>query len=117
MSDAKGDTVENVILNHNFCRGLDSWHPNGCEAYVVPSESGNAKGMPMNLCGGYAVVTKRKECWHGLEQDITSRITTGSVYKVSALVGVSSCEGPANVVATLKLEYKRSDTQFLFIQR
>jgi len=117
MSDAKSDVVENVILNHNFSQGLDSWHPNGCEAYVVPPESGNAKRIPMNLRSGYAVVTNRKQCWHGLEQDITSRVTPGSVYKVSATVGVSSCEGASDVLATLKLEYKGSDTQFLFIQR
>lgn len=117
MSDAKSAVMENVILNHNFSQGLDSWHPNNCEAYIMPPESGIAQGMPMNLGGGFAVVTNRKECWQGLEQDITSRVSPGCLYKVSAIVGVLGCEGSPDVLATLKLECKGSNTQYLFIQR
>lgn len=117
MSDAKSAVMENVILNHNFSQGLDSWHPNNCEAYIMPPESGIAQRMPMNLGGGFAVVTNRKECWQGLEQDITSRVSPGCLYKVSAIVGVLGCEGSSDVLATLKLECKGSNTQYLFIQR
>lgn len=67
----------------------------------------------------YAFITNRKECWQGLEQDITSRVSSGSTYTVSARVGVSG--GPihdyADVVATLKLEYHNSATNYMFIAR
>lgn len=116
-SNTNCDVMENIIVNHNFSQGLDSWHPNSCEAYVVPPQSGNAEGMSTNLGGGYVVVTNRKECWQGLEQDIASRVSPGSPYTVSACVGVSGCEGSSDVLATLKLEYKGSNTQYLFIGR
>ncbi|CAH9128661.1 unnamed protein product [Cuscuta epithymum] len=97
----------NIILNHNFTEGLNSWHHNCCEAFLVPAGVEN-----------YVVVTNRKECWQGLEQDITNRVSIGSTYTVSAYVGVSGAiQVSSDVQATLKLEYRDSSTTYVFIGR
>ncbi|CAH9128665.1 unnamed protein product [Cuscuta epithymum] len=97
----------NIILNHNFTEGLNSWHHNCCEAFLVPA------GVE-----SYVVVTNRKECWQGLEQDITNRVSIGSTYRVSAYVGVSGAVGvSSDVQATLRLEYRDSSTTYVFIGR
>lgn len=98
----------NVILNDYFSYGLYLWHPNCCDAFVVPA--GYHEGLVA------AVVTNHKESWHGLEQDITSRVSEGLTYRVSACVGVSSTsQGSIQVIATLKLVYENSQMKFLFI--
>lgn len=103
MANSSGSQGTNIIQNHNFSGGLHSWHPNCCESWVVSAESGDC----------YAMVTNRKECWQGLEQDITSRVTPGSTYSVSACVGVSgSLQGSADVLATLRLEHQDSATTY-----
>lgn len=108
----------NIILNHDFSRGLHSWNLNCCNGSVVSAESGFLEGISAKSGGNYAVITNRKECWQGLEQDITSRVSLGSTYSVSACVGVSgSLQGSAVVQATLKLEYQGSATSYLFIGR
>ncbi|XP_021888800.1 uncharacterized protein LOC110807838 isoform X2 [Carica papaya] len=108
--------ADNIVVNYDFSSGLHSWHPNCCECFVVSAESGNPHGMPARPGGNYAVVTNRKECWQGLEQDITSRLSPGSTYSISAYVGVwAHAPGSAEVLATLKLEFKDSATKFLFI--
>lgn len=108
----------NIILNHDFSRGLHSWNLNCCNGSVVSAESGFLEGISVKSGGNYAVITNRKECWQGLEQDITSRVSLGSTYSVSACVGVSgSLQGSAVVQATLKLEYQGSATSYLFIGR
>ncbi|KAG4379347.1 hypothetical protein AAZX31_17G218400 [Glycine max] len=72
----------------------------------------------MDLDANYAVITDRKECWQGLEQDITNKISIGSTYTVSACVGVSGVsQGSSDVLATLKLEHHDSATRYLFIGR
>ncbi|KAE8657035.1 Glycosyl hydrolase family 10 protein / carbohydrate-binding domain-containing protein isoform 2 [Hibiscus syriacus] len=71
----------------------------------------------LKLCSGgnYAVVKIRTEHWQGLEQDVTSRISPGCTYLVSARVGVSEpLSGSTNVTA-LKLENHGSSTSYLFI--
>ncbi|XVE55689.1 hypothetical protein DITRI_Ditri03aG0178600 [Diplodiscus trichospermus] len=106
----------NIIANHDFSNGLHSWHPNCCKGFVVSAESGNPTGMSAKSGGNYAVVTNRTECWQGLEQDITGRISPGSTYSVSACVGVSGpLSGSTDVLATLKLENCGSATSHLFI--
>lgn len=106
----------NVLLNHDFSGGLNSWHLNCCNGYVI--EAGSQGGVSMGKDGNYAVITDRKECWQGLEQDITDRISIGSTYMVSACVGVSGLsQGSADVLATLKLEYHDKPTSYLFIGR
>lgn len=108
--------ASNLILNHDFSEGLHSWHANCCEGFVVSADSVYPKGIAAELSGNYAVVTNRKECWQGLEQDITARITSGSRYCVSAFVGVSGpFQGSTDVLATLKLEYQDSVTSYFFI--
>ncbi|MCL7029451.1 hypothetical protein MKW94_015977 [Papaver nudicaule] len=114
----KASSVNNIILNHDFSGGLDSWHPNSCDAFVVSGESGDLEGISANSGSKYVVTKKRKECWHGLEQDITSRVSPGLTYKVSACVRVSSSPSElAKVVATLKLEYQDSPTNYIFVGR
>ncbi|XP_015885111.3 endo-1,4-beta-xylanase 1 [Ziziphus jujuba] len=115
MINPSSGRTTNVILNHDFSGGLQSWHANCCDGFVVLADSANSRGEA-NLAGNYAVVTNRKECWQGLEQDITSRISLNSTYMVSAHVGVSGAiQGSADVLATLKLEYQNSATSYLFV--
>lgn len=103
-------------MNSDFSKGLHSWHPNCCHGFVVSAESNFAEGTSAKSVGNYAVVTNRNECWQGLEQDITSRVSPGFTYLVSACVGVSGpLQGSADVLATLKLEYRNSQTSYLFI--
>ncbi|XP_056173096.1 endo-1,4-beta-xylanase 1-like isoform X4 [Syzygium oleosum] len=103
MANSSDSQGTNIIQNHNFSGGMHSWHPNCCESWVVSAESGDC----------YAVVTNRKECWQGLEQDITSRVSPGSTYFVSACVGVSgSLQGSADVLATLRLEDQDGATTY-----
>ncbi|KAL2317882.1 hypothetical protein Fmac_031758 [Flemingia macrophylla] len=118
FSDPSGNKTANILLNHDFCNGLNSWHLNSCTGYVISAETGTQGGTSMESDGNYAVITNRKECWQGLEQDITDRISIGSTYRVSAYVGVSGLsQGCSDVLATLKLEYHDSATSYLFIGR
>ncbi|KAF7830486.1 endo-1,4-beta-xylanase 1-like isoform X1 [Senna tora] len=118
VSSPSKSRATNIIINHDFSGGLDSWHPNFCQGYVVSAKSGSQGKMSMVSKSNYAVVTDRKECWQGLEQDITDKISTGSTYEVSACVGVCGLpQGSADVLATLKLEYRDSATSYLFIGR
>ncbi|KAL6212323.1 hypothetical protein ACLB2K_017543 [Fragaria x ananassa] len=105
----------NIIVNHDFCGGLHSWHPNCCEGYVVSADSGHPQA---NSAGNYVVVTNRKECWQGLEQEITGRVSPGSTYLVSASVGVSGpLEGCVDVLATVKMECQGSETTYSLVGR
>ncbi|XP_075097498.1 endo-1,4-beta-xylanase 1 isoform X1 [Nicotiana tabacum] len=108
----------NIIHNHDFSEGLHLWRANCCSAFVVPAGSGYHKGITEDVGCSYAVVTDRKECWQGLEQDITSRVSAGCVYTISACVGVSGAfHGSTEVQATLRLVYQNSETSYLFISR
>ncbi|KAG4379346.1 hypothetical protein AAZX31_17G218400 [Glycine max] len=118
ISGPSGSKGANILLNHDFSSGLTSWHLNSCTGYVISSKSGTQGGIPMDLDANYAVITDRKECWQGLEQDITNKISIGSTYTVSACVGVSGVsQGSSDVLATLKLEHHDSATRYLFIGR
>ncbi|PQM38373.1 endo-1 4-beta-xylanase A [Prunus yedoensis var. nudiflora] len=116
LVNSSSSHATNIILNHDFSGGLHSWHPNCCDGFVVSADSGHPEAKSAG--NNYAVVNNRKECWQGLEQDITGRIFPGSTYMVSACVGVSGpLQGSADVLATLKLEYQGSATNFLLIGR
>ncbi|KAF3447492.1 hypothetical protein FNV43_RR12678 [Rhamnella rubrinervis] len=116
MINPSNGRATNIILNHDFSEGLHSWHANCCDGIVV--DSAYSEGVPANLAANYAVVSNRRECWQGLEQDITGRVSLESTYLVSAYVGVSGpLEGSADVLATLKLEYQDSATSYLFVGR
>ncbi|XP_051127337.1 endo-1,4-beta-xylanase 1-like isoform X2 [Andrographis paniculata] len=108
----------NIILNHDFSEGLHMWHPNGCDASVASSVSGYPQGMSPNLSGRFAFVTNRKECWQGLEQDITSRVSAGPTYSVCAWIAVSRAgRGVSDVLATLKLEYQDLSVSYMPVGR
>ncbi|RXH72925.1 hypothetical protein DVH24_012609 [Malus domestica] len=114
LANSSSSNATNIIMNHDFSGGLHSWHPNCCNGFVASADSGH----PEVKAGNYAVVTNRKESWQGLEQDITRRISPGSTYSVSACVGVcGSLQGSADVLATLKLEYRGSATNHLQVGR
>lgn len=118
ISGPSSGMATNIILNHDFSGGLEPWHPNCCHGYVVLAKPGSQGKTLMVSESNYAVVTNRTECWQGLEQDITDKISFGSTYNVSACVGVSGPpQGSADVLATLKLEYQDSATSYLFIGR
>ncbi|KAL1822940.1 hypothetical protein ACET3Z_009718 [Daucus carota] len=114
---SRDNLAANLILNHDFSNGLDSWHPNCCEGYVA-SNSGYPQNISASPGNYYAVITNRKECWQGLEQDITTRVSPGLTYTVSATVSVSGpLQDIADVSATLRLEYRNAATSYLFIAR
>lgn len=107
----------NIVMNGDFSAGIESWYPNGCEAFVVSSDPFSSEVMSAESSScGYAVVTNRKETWQGLEQDITTRVSPGINYTVSACVGVSGLfhESP-EVLATVRLEHEDSPSEYLFI--
>lgn len=117
ISGSSGNTTINVITNHDFSQGLHSWHANGCSFSVVSAESGHPAFLTKRG-GYYAVVSNRTESWQGLEQDITSIVSPGSTYYVTAYVGVSgNIQGTTDVQATLRVEYRNSPTDYLFIGR
>ncbi|KAL8473110.1 hypothetical protein ACS0TY_030084 [Phlomoides rotata] len=108
----------NIILNHDFSGGLHLWHPNCCDGTVVSSVSGYPPGISAAFSGCFAVITNRKECWQGLEQDITDRVSVDSTYTVCAWVGISGAsQDVANVQATLKLEYQDLSVSYSCIGR
>ncbi|KAB1669324.1 hypothetical protein ES319_1Z054800v1, partial [Gossypium barbadense] len=111
-----GNPTDNIIVNHDFYKGLYSWHPNCCNGFIVSANSGNRVGLSPKSGGNYAVIKNRTEHWQGLEQDITSKISPGSTYSVSACVGVSgSLSGSTDVMATLKLLNHGSGASYMFI--
>ncbi|KAI4321485.1 hypothetical protein MLD38_034857 [Melastoma candidum] len=117
MSGSTGMSPRNIVLNHDFSEGLRSWHPNCCEGFVVAADA-DSDGKAGASGGCYVVVTKRKECWQGLEQDITSRVSSGSTYSVSANVGVSGpSAGSVDVSATLRMDFRDSETKYHFVGR
>ncbi|KAK9136172.1 hypothetical protein Syun_015502 [Stephania yunnanensis] len=123
-SNANGDEYElshgagNIILNHDFSLGLHHWHPNSCEGHVVSGAAGSIGRVSADSKGNYVIVKNRTECWQGLEQDITARVSPACAYKVFAMVRISGpVQGPSQVQATLKLESHDSSTNYLFIGR
>ncbi|KAL3646984.1 Glycoside hydrolase, 10 [Castilleja foliolosa] len=117
-TDSFSKPSPNVIHNHDFSRGLHSWHPNCCEGRVVSSESGYPEGLSAKLSGRYAFITNRNESWQGLEQDITGRVSVGPTYTVTAWVGISGApQGTADAHATLKIENQDSSVSYFFIGR
>ncbi|KAK4416729.1 Endo-1,4-beta-xylanase 1 [Sesamum alatum] len=116
VKDSISNSATNIILNHDFSGGLHLWHPNCCNGFVVPSESDHPQWLSSKLRGVFAVITNRTECWQGLEQDITDRVSVGSTYNVCAWVGIS---GPPQAVADVtghsKIEYEDLSVSYLFI--
>ncbi|KOM42189.1 hypothetical protein LR48_Vigan04g238700 [Vigna angularis] len=116
VSGPSGSHATNILINHDFSDGLNAWRPNDCHGYVVSSESGSQEAMTVGLDGNYAVITDRRQCWQGLEQDITDKISVGSTYMVSAFVGVyGRTPDYTPVKATLELERHGSDPGYLEI--
>ncbi|KAI7745462.1 hypothetical protein M8C21_010478 [Ambrosia artemisiifolia] len=101
-SSSSSSMCNNIIQNHDFSKGMNPWYTNCCDCTV---------------CDRYAVVSNRKECWQGLEQDITTRVSPGVTYTLCARVGVSGTHHPTHVIATLRLEYHASETKYMFITR
>ncbi|KAK1323790.1 hypothetical protein QJS10_CPA02g00033 [Acorus calamus] len=108
----------NIITNHDFSEGLSFWHTNCCQGYVITGEPDVFQGVKPNSGKCYAVISNRMQCWQGLEQDITDKVSPHSTYSVTAYVRVS---GPIsehdNVQATLRLEYSDGKTSYLFVGR
>lgn len=115
MTKTRSSTATNIIQNHDFSQGLNSWHLNCCDGFIIsPDTHCDATSAKT----AYAVIANRKESWQGLEQDITTRVSPFLTYTVTAVVGVSgNIQGSSEVQATLKLEYPDSTTSYLFIQR
>ncbi|KAL7142028.1 hypothetical protein ABFS83_08G095000 [Erythranthe nasuta] len=115
--DSVSRPVTNIILNHDFSDGLQSWNPNNCDGFVVSSEGSSNYPLPAKLSGPrFAVITNRKESWQGLEQDITNRVSVASTCSVCALVAISVApQRGSHVQATLKVENQDSSVSYIFI--
>ncbi|KAK1299868.1 hypothetical protein QJS10_CPB13g00036 [Acorus calamus] len=113
-----GSLWANIITNHDFSEGLSFWHTNCCQGYVITGEPDVFQGVKPNSGKCYAVISNRTQCWQGLEQDITDKVSPHCTYSVTAYVRVW---GPilehANVQATLRLEYSDGKTSYLFVGR
>lgn len=66
----------------------------------------------------FALALDRTEGWQGIEQDITALVQRNETYLVIAIVRTAGkpLEG-ANVLATVRLEYKGSNTRYLPVGR
>ncbi|KAG8383793.1 hypothetical protein BUALT_Bualt04G0050600 [Buddleja alternifolia] len=118
LKDSMSSPANNIIQNHDFSVGLHLWNPNSCKGFVASSESDYPEGLSEKLRGRFALITNREECWQGLEQDITDRVSAGSSYTVCAWIGILGApQGTADVQATLKLEFQDSSVTYLFIGR
>ncbi|XP_072991513.1 endo-1,4-beta-xylanase 1-like isoform X1 [Typha latifolia] len=116
--DSHNSSTESIISNHDFSEGMNSWHPNCCNAFVASDESSYHHGVRPNSGTSYAIVTSRTENWQGLEHDITGKVTPDTKYTVLAYVRIhGDLQGPAGVQATLKLENQDSSTSYLSIER
>ena len=112
VSSTIGGT-ESIISNYDFSKGLHPWNPICCHAYVASQWSGFLDGIRGNSGENYAVVSKRTEHWQGLEQDITNRVSTGTVYVVSAFVRVDgNVQGQVEVKGTLRLQNTDGSTHY-----
>lgn len=108
----------NIISNHDFSKGMSPWSLNSCDGYVVSGESSLLKGVTAMTGMNYAVVTNRTEAWQGLEQDITHKVSAGSMYSVRAYVRVwGGQQESAPVIVTLKLEHFASPPSYVFVGR
>ncbi|KAJ8498258.1 hypothetical protein OPV22_008810 [Ensete ventricosum] len=116
--DSRKVVSANIISNHDFSRGLQSWSLNLCDGFVVSGEFGPLKGVTAKTGSNYAVITNRTESWHALEQDITNKVSTGLTYSVSVILRVSGPQQePSAVKATLKLEHLDSRLSYISVGR
>ncbi|KAL0924933.1 hypothetical protein M5K25_005794 [Dendrobium thyrsiflorum] len=117
LVDSNVSQTTNIISNHDFSEGLHSWHANCCHAYVASKESSlpnGPNGVVAYSGESYIVITNRTECWQGLEQDITGKLSIDTKYDVSVFVRVhGNLQGSCGVQATLRLENPDSGTSYL----
>ncbi|XP_028549280.1 endo-1,4-beta-xylanase 3-like [Dendrobium catenatum] len=115
--DSNVSHTTNIISNHDFSEGLHSWHANCCHAYVASKEfslPNGPNGVVAYSGESHIVITNRTECWQGLEQDITGKLSIDTKYDVSVFVGVhGNLQGSCGVQATLRLENSDSGTSYL----
>ncbi|XP_074576433.1 endo-1,4-beta-xylanase 2-like isoform X2 [Curcuma longa] len=117
MTGSLAGQSTNIVSNHDFSNGLESWHPNCCQAYVTSGNSNFLNGVKPLSGDNYAVVMRRSENWQGLEQDITDKVTVGLKYNVTVFIAVhGDFHGTTGVQATLRLE-KDSSFSYVFIER
>ncbi|PKU73318.1 hypothetical protein MA16_Dca011008 [Dendrobium catenatum] len=110
----EGPTNSNIIKNADFSQGIEYWRRNWdhCQAEVV-SSTGEV-GCHYN----YAIVTRRSEFWHSIEQDITGEVYVGAIYDVSAHVSVKGGDGKKfQMTATVRIDNFDSTTFFLHLGR
>ncbi|XP_020701737.1 endo-1,4-beta-xylanase 1-like isoform X3 [Dendrobium catenatum] len=115
--DSNVSQTINIISHHDFSEGLRSWHANCCHVYVASKESSlldGPNGVVAYSGESYIVITNRTECWQGLEQDITGKLSFDTKYDVSVFVRVhGNLQGSCGVQATLRLENSDSDSSYL----
>ncbi|KAJ3672826.1 hypothetical protein LUZ60_006200 [Juncus effusus] len=110
--------MENIITNHDFSQGLNSWNPNSCHLSIASDDSTYKNGIRPNCGGNYVIVTQRSQTWQGLEQDVTDKIAPDVKYEISSFVRVCGEIHESTIVqATLKLENHDNSTNFLCIGR
>lgn len=103
---------QNLIFNPNFKLGLRGWSSNMCTA-VVLGDNHDSGGIKMETC---CLVTDRKECWQGLEQEISAQLQVNVKYRVTAFVkAFSKMHSMEDVQATLRIESPCSPTKYIFL--
>lgn len=110
------DTEGNVLVNPTFNSGVQAWSGICCK--VIHSGLHGWKGIAGPRGKPFALALNRTEAWQGIEQDITALVQPNETYLVTAIVRTAGkpYEG-ANVLATVRLEYKGSSTRYLPVGR
>ncbi|KAH0460932.1 hypothetical protein IEQ34_008507 [Dendrobium chrysotoxum] len=110
----EGPSNSSIVKNADFSQGIEHWRRNWdhCQAEVVSSPGG--VGCHYN----YAIVTRRREFWHSIEQDITREVYVGAIYDVSAHVSVKGGDGNKfQMTATIRIDNFDSSSFFLHVGR
>ena len=103
-----------IVFNPNFNLGIRGWHSNSCTAYVLPSKNRESGSI---IDGQFVcLITKRKQTWNGLEQDLTPQLQLNVTYGVTVIVMLPNASGtPIDIKATLRLENPNAPTKYLSI--
>ncbi|KAK8947199.1 hypothetical protein KSP39_PZI006443 [Platanthera zijinensis] len=106
----------NIIKTSDFSQGIGAYwkkRGDGCTLEVV-------SGPTVISCDqkNYVLVSKRREIWNGLQQDITKEVCVGCIYEIVAYVSVKGGNGQKfQMNATVEIERKDSSKFYIHAGR
>ncbi|XP_024517945.1 uncharacterized protein LOC9637546 [Selaginella moellendorffii] len=102
---------DSVIKNACFSRGLQGWSARSCTLTLDDPH--------VSPCTGYhfAIASNRTQTWHGIEQDVTGRLSANIMYDVRATVRIRGGLSRAEVLATLYIRKSNMQEQYMTIGR